>query len=112
MKFVKKPWGREVIIENNEKYCGKILEIKKGERLSKQYHKKKDETLFVYSGEVKVYLDHEEYLLKEGQSIRLRPGDMHRVEAFVDSKIIEISTHHDDADTVRLEDDYNRIKKK
>ena len=36
---VKKPWGGEVIFAHNERYVGKILHIKEGHRLSKQFHK-------------------------------------------------------------------------
>ena len=39
---VKKPWGGEVIFAHNERYVGKILHIKEGHRLSKQFHKVKE----------------------------------------------------------------------
>ena len=40
---VDKDWGYELIIHNDEKYCGKILFIKKGHCISLQFHKKKTE---------------------------------------------------------------------
>lgn len=46
--FVPKDWGWERIIWNDEKYCGKILFIKKGSCISLQYHKLKDETFIYY----------------------------------------------------------------
>ena len=44
---VPKGWGEELIIENNEMYCGKLLIFKKGCRFSMHYHLIKDETWYV-----------------------------------------------------------------
>ena len=48
---VPKGWGEELIIENNEKYCGKLLIFKAGCKFSMHYHMIKDETWYVESGE-------------------------------------------------------------
>ena len=48
--LVKKPWGSELVWAMTSKYVGKILRIKKGGRLSLQYHRWKDETIHVLSG--------------------------------------------------------------
>ena len=48
---VPKGWGEELIIENNEMYCGKLLIFKKGCRFSMHYHLIKDETWYVDKGE-------------------------------------------------------------
>ena len=45
--IIEKPWGEEKVLTQTEKYIVKILFIKKGHRLSKQYHKVKDETLWL-----------------------------------------------------------------
>jgi len=47
---VVKPWGTENRWAVNDRYLGKILFIKRGHRLSLQYHEKKDETIFVLEG--------------------------------------------------------------
>jgi len=52
INFVPKGWGYERWIVNNELYCGKELFIAKDKRLSLHYHKLKDETFWVLSGEV------------------------------------------------------------
>ena len=111
MKIVDKPWGREVIIVNNDKYCGKILEIYKGKRLSKQRHTTKTETLYVYDGKIDVFIDNVRYRYNVGESITIVPGQVHRIEALENSEIFEISTHHNDDDTVRIEDDFGRMQK-
>ena len=45
-----KPWGWENIWAHTDKYVGKIIYIKAGHRLSRQYHKVKDETIDYIEG--------------------------------------------------------------
>jgi len=47
MRRVNKPWGYEIIWAETADYVGKVLHINAGHRLSKQYHKIKEETLYV-----------------------------------------------------------------
>ena len=44
---IPKGWGHEIVFENNEKYCGKILVFKEGAEFSMHYHMIKDETWYV-----------------------------------------------------------------
>ena len=110
-----KPWGREIWFANNEKYAGKILEIAKGHRYSLQYHEKKQETQYIYSGKVKLTYgtdkdDLQEKILNPGDKIEVHPYTIHRLEALEDSKVFEVSTPELD-DVVKLEDDYGRTGK-
>ena len=108
MKIVNKPWGKEIWIAYTKKYLGKLLIIKKGHRLSKQYHKIKDETLYCDSGKFEIELGKKTFIVKPGQSIRVKPGTIHRMYAkYSDVRIIETSTPHP-KDRVRIEDDYAR----
>ena len=50
MKIIKKPWGKEEVIEINDKYMVKKLTMWKGHRCSLQYHQKKKK-LFMFSVE-------------------------------------------------------------
>src|SRR5262245_24647147 len=60
-KFVSKVWGFEDWLANSSLYCGKLLFLKKNKRLSLHYHKLKDETFYIQSGEVEVaYYDEPE----------------------------------------------------
>jgi len=106
-KIVEKPWGREIWLAEEPEYLGKILEIRKGERSSLQYHKKKKETMYVFKGRLKIIGDKEEIVMEEGDSITLNPGDVHRIVPEGDVTIIEVSTYYPD-DVVRVEDDYGR----
>jgi mannose-6-phosphate isomerase len=109
---VEKPWGHEVIWAETELYVGKLLHVKAGHALSLQYHERKDETIHLLRGEMRFLIgDAADALrdvgLREGQSFRLRPGTVHRMEAITDVDILEASTPHLD-DVVRLEDRYGR----
>ena len=49
--IVPKGWGEELIIENNDMYCGKVLVFNSGCKFSMHYHMIKDETWYVEEGE-------------------------------------------------------------
>lgn len=109
---VDKPWGYELIWGQTQDYVGKILHIEAGGTLSLQYHRVKDETMYLLSGEVELLLgDHEDamelHVLVPGQSAHLPPGRRHRLRARVASDVLEVSTPQLD-DVVRLLDDYGR----
>ncbi len=109
---VDKPWGYELIWAETDDYVGKILHVDAGEALSVQYHEVKDETLFLLAGRMKFWTapvgeDLEEVVLEEGESFRVRPRTVHRMEAVTDCDILEASTAHLD-DVVRLRDRYGR----
>jgi mannose-6-phosphate isomerase len=109
---VDKPWGHELIWANTDAYVGKILHVRAGHALSVQYHERKDETIHLLRGRMTFWVGPsaealEETPLAEGQSYRIRPGTVHRMEAVTDVDILEASTPHLD-DVVRIEDRYGR----
>jgi mannose-6-phosphate isomerase len=111
-RTVQKPWGHELIWAQTERYVGKILHIKKGERLSLQYHVKKDETVMVLSGKMAFehYLEGQEpttTVLEPRVPFHVPPGLRHRMIALEDTDVVEVSTTELD-DVVRLEDKYGR----
>lgn len=98
----KKLWGSEEWLANTEHYCGKILTLNAGFRCSYHYHKKKDETFYVLDGQVYLNLEGQEMVLNEGDSQRVLPGQRHSFASLADiSRIIEISTHHEEEDSYR-----------
>jgi mannose-6-phosphate isomerase len=113
VRRVDKPWGYELIYAVTERYCGKLLFVRAGEALSLQYHRKKDETIYVHEGraELEIGRQGEEptpVLVGPGDSFRLRPGTVHRMRALEDTLFLEVSTPELD-DVVRLEDRYGRL---
>jgi len=53
---VPKPWGHETIWAKTDRYVGKIIHIRAGHALSVQYHNRKDETVYLLSGELKYWV--------------------------------------------------------
>ncbi len=115
MKKIEKPWGYEVIWANSNRIAGKMLYIRKGHRLSLQYHEKKEEAIYVTQG--KLFLttssnnleNENEIILEVGESYHIFPGDIHRFEAREnDVVLVEVSTPELD-DVIRIEDDYRRV---
>ena len=109
---VDKPWGYELIWARTDRYVGKILHVRAGHILSLQYHREKDETMYVLAGELVLRTrtndEMESRPLKAGQSVHIPPGLIHQIEAIEDSDVLEASTPELD-DLVRLEDRYGRI---
>ena len=112
---VEKPWGYELIWAETPHYVGKILVVRKGERLSWQYHRMKDETLCVAEGVVDFEYQHGDdrqvLRLVKDESIHVPKGMRHRVIAVEDARVFEVSTPQTD-DIVRLEDAYGRLTSK
>lgn len=112
MQIIEKPWGREEVIEINDKYMVKKLTMFAGCRCSLQYHNIKKETIYVLSGILRitqgVSQDTLEYkLYRAGDTITIPPGLIHRMEGVEESVYLEASTPEMD-DVVRLVDDYSR----
>ena len=101
---VPKLWGYEKWLENNEKYCSKILVLNKGFQCSLHYHKIKDEMFIVLRGHVRLEIGDKVLHMKEGHYVRLEPGTVHRFRGIEDSEILEVSTHHMEDDSYRLEE--------
>jgi mannose-6-phosphate isomerase len=113
IETVDKPWGREIIWAKNKHYAGKILEVKKGERLSLQLHEKKTETMYLLQGNAVLEIEDKTsksigtVKLEKDYSIDIEPKTVHRLIALEDSRVLEVSTP-ELTDVVRLKDDYGR----
>lgn len=110
---VDKPWGFELIWARTDRYVGKILHVKRGESLSYQFHRVKDETIHLLHGVLDLEVatadgPRRTERLLPGTSFRIPPGLRHRMTAVEDCDILEASTPELD-DVVRLEDRYGRV---
>jgi len=111
-KTVKKPWGKEVWLELNDKYCYKRIYINAGTKTSFQYHHKKKETNYIIEGEAEIWLENDSGEIdktKMGPNdfFTVHPPKKHRVIAITDVILQEVSTPEVD-DVIRIEDDSNR----
>lgn len=109
---VEKPWGHEVIWARTDRYVGKILHIEPGHVLSLQYHNRKDESIYVLTGEIILRLKEGENVIerrmKQGAAFHIPPTQVHQFEAVTASDLLEASTPELD-DVVRLQDRYGRV---
>lgn len=133
-KRVNKPWGYELWIghEQDLPYVMKMFCITAGCRTSLQVHQHKTETLMILDGNgvlstSKDRLDCERWLrndyseserfflwgsmrelpIKSGDLFGVEPGQIHRITAITDMRVIECSTTQLD-DVIRLQDDDHR----
>ena len=112
VRRVEKPWGYELIWAHCGRYLGKILHINAGCALSYQYHRVKEETIYVLSGVLTLHVSEDDspprvLELKVGEGFHITPGLRHRFEAKGEVELLEASTPEID-DVVRLEDRYGR----
>jgi len=115
MKIIEKPWGKEEVIEINDRYMMKKLTMWKGHRCSLQYHEYKCETIYVLSGQLRIIAGSsmeklESKIYSSGETITILPGVVHRMEGVEDSVYLEASTPEME-DVIRLVDDYQRDTK-
>lgn len=104
----KKNWGGEVWLIYTDKYALKILYINKGNRLSLQRHKQKEETWNILKGEPEITLNQTSIQAKPGDVIHIPAGTIHRLAASKsDVEVLEVSSS-ELWDLERIEDDYNR----
>lgn len=112
--YVAKKWGLEEWLVNNEQYCAKLLWITPGFQCSLHYHPVKKETFVALDGLVRV-----EYYIDGGKKkvetllvgwrrdvLTLPPNTPHRFWSIGSDGglLLEVSTTHDDADVVRIEE--------
>jgi quercetin dioxygenase-like cupin family protein len=110
IKHVPKGWGYEKWIVNGELYCGKLLFFEKGKRCSWHYHKIKDETFYIQSGELLLIYGEDSdiekakmVVLKPGDKFYIQPGLKHQMQAREDTELFEFSTQHFEEDSYRIE---------
>ena len=112
VRRVEKPWGYEIVYALTDRYCGKLLFVRAGEELSLQFHREKDEVIYVHAGRIELELGEpgrapDTEVVGPGQAFRITPGSIHRWRALEDALVLEASSPEID-DVVRLEDRYGR----
>ena len=98
---INKTWGKEIVLVNEE-YCGKLLVLDDGAESSCHYHPKKKETFYCIEGYAILTIERKDY--KMAPFLRAKtifPGEKHKFHSG-QAVILEISSHHDETDVVRL----------
>jgi len=109
---VHRPWGNYQSLDNGDRYQVKRIVVKKGGRLSLQFHNHRAEHWIVVRGTAKVTINDTVTTLHENQSIYIPLGASHRLEnpGKIELELIEVQTgsYLGEDDIVRVEDDYRR----
>ena len=108
---VEKPWGKERWFAHTSDYAGKIIYIKKGHRLSLQYHNNRKEFWKLIEGEAIFQIGDQIVDAKENDEYYIESKMLHRITGKDKiAKVLEISVGtFDEKDIVRIEDDYGRV---
>lgn len=108
-----RPWGYYIITAIENGYKTKIIHVNKGQKLSVQSHKYRNEHWFIISAKAKVILNGQEFIIKKGESIDIPAEAIHSLQNPFneDIEIIEIQTGENlsEDDIIRYEDIYGRV---
>lgn len=110
--MVTKPWGYYEDITRLNTIVFKKIVVKPQQKLSLQYHEKRSEFWYCYSGEGVMLVSDSRFNIKVGSYLLISPFEIHNVENthMVDDLIIyELQFGEcEEEDIVRLEDKYGR----
>jgi mannose-6-phosphate isomerase-like protein (cupin superfamily) len=100
-KVVEKMWGTETYLTNTDQYCCKRLHVYDGYVCSRHRHLIKTETFIIESGSGWIEVNARMYKVTVGDHLHIPAGTWHRFWSDVGMVMLEVSTHHDDADVER-----------
>ncbi|MFC1505589.1 phosphomannose isomerase type II C-terminal cupin domain [Thermoproteota archaeon] len=105
-----RPWGRFKQYACNENCSVKIITVNPNQMLSSQAHKKRDELMVILDDGLKVELDDQILLPKQGDEILINRNTKHRVSSLGKQvRILEVSFGFFNEDDIeRFEDIYGR----
>ena len=105
----KKYWGYIKNIFNHNNSCAKEIFMMKNTQSSMEFHIKKEESYFIYEGELDIGLRYSRAKqkitkLKKNNIFKMLPGTMHMRMAKKDTTILEMSNNDDDSDSIIVHD--------
>ena len=109
-----RPWGSYTVLEDQQTYKVKRIDVLPGKRLSYQKHEKRSEHWIVVQGEGIVTLEGREISLSPGKSIDIPRMAAHRIMnpgQFILTFIeVQRGDYCGEDDIIRLEDDFGRVE--
>ena len=104
-----KYWGYIKNIFNQNNSCAKEIFMKKNSQSSMEFHIKKEESYFIYEGELDIGLRYARAKqkitkLKKNNIFKMLPGTMHMRMAKKDTTILEMSNNDNDSDSIIVHD--------
>ena len=106
-----RPWGQFQQFVSNQRVTVKIITVEPGHRLSLQKHGHRGEFWQVLDVPIDITVDDEHWVAKPGEQVWVPCGATHRMGNSGDApgRLLEIAFgDFDEADIVRLDDDYAR----
>lgn len=107
-----RPWGYYSVLNDEHTYKAKEIVVYPGKRLSLQRHQRRAEHWYILHGYAKMTLDDQQFILKDGQSVDIPKGSLHRIENIGsdDLSFVEVQTgdYFGEDDIERIEDDFGR----
>ena len=101
-KEVDKLWGEEIWLVNDE-YCGKLLILNPGIVCSYHCHNTKKETFYCLEGHACLTIEGKDYMMTPfARPKTIQPREKHSFHSLRGATLLEISTHHDEEDVVRI----------
>ncbi len=105
----KKYWGYVKNIFNQNNSCAKEIYMMKNTQSSMEFHIKKEESYFIYEGELDIGLRYARAKqkitkLKKNNVFKMLPGTMHMRMAKKNTTILEMSNNDDDTDSIIVHD--------
>jgi mannose-1-phosphate guanylyltransferase len=107
-----RPWGTYTVLEEQEGYKVKRIEVKPGKRLSLQKHYHRNEHWIVVSGTATVTVGTEKKYIRPNESTYIKMGELHRLENEGKIPVIlieaQVGEYTGEDDIVRIDDDFKR----
>jgi quercetin dioxygenase-like cupin family protein len=99
--------GSCMITVVNKDYCKKYIILLPGQDHPDMYHKVKDETFFLLTGDLSLRLDGKTFALQEGETSEIPPLTVHGFKSINGAIIEEVSTSHSTNDSFYINDTIN-----
>lgn len=107
-----RPWGTYEVLLDAENVKVKRIVVNPNQRLSYQYHHKRQEHWTIVEGELTIVLEDYKHYRNPGESIYIELGAKHRAWNQTNDPVtfieVQTGTYFGEDDIVRLEDDYAR----
>ncbi len=112
LEIGERPWGKYYVLADEPNFKLKRIEVLPGQRLSYQYHFKRQEAWTIVQGTAQITLDGVDKIYKYGETALIPLSAKHRIENVGEELLVFIEvqtgTYFGEDDIVRIEDDYQR----
>lgn len=110
----RRPWGQYEVLHDEGDFKTKFITVDPHQRISYQYHHKREEHWLVLSGQGTVTLDEHPISVFPGSHVHIPIGAQHRIENTTAEPLIffelQLGSYFGEDDIVRLQDDYQRVE--